>query len=112
MKSVIAFVQPFMAEKVVHALHAINGLSGATFTRVRGFGRNRARAARFSEEGIVGTSDKIRVEAMVHDALLERVVATILATAHTGKNGDGKIYVVPVEHAVRIRTGETGDVAI
>lgn len=112
MKSIVAFVQPFMAEKVVHALHAINGLSGATFTRVRGFGRNRAKAARFAQEGIVGTSDKVRVEAMIPDALEDRVVQAILAAAHTGKNGDGKIYVAAVERAVRIRTGETGDVAV
>lgn len=112
MKSIVAFIQPFMAEKVVHALHAIDELSGATFTRVRGFGRNRARAARFTQEGIVGTSDKMRVEAIVPDALEERVVQAILAAARTGKVGDGKIYVVAVERAVRIRTGETGDVAV
>ena len=106
MRSVIAFVQPFMAEKVVHALQAIDELSGATFTRVRGFGRNRARAARFTEEGIVGTSDKVRVEAMIPDALEDRVVQAIRDAARTGKPGDGKIYVVAVERAVRIRTGD------
>lgn len=112
MKYIIAFVQPFMADKVVHALHAIDGLSGATFTRVRGFGRGRAKASPFSAEGIVGTSDKLRVEAMVPDALEDRVVQAIVAAAHTGKIGDGKVYVTAVERAVRIRTGETGDVAV
>lgn len=112
MKCVVAFVQPFMAEKVVHALHAIEGLSGATFSRVRGFGRNRARAAPFTQEGIVGTTDKIRVEAIIPDALEERVVQAILAAARTGKAGDGKIYVAAVHRAVRIRTGETDEEAV
>ena len=117
MKVVIAFIQPFMAGKVVEALHAIPGLSGASFTDVRGFGRGRAKdeakpTEAEVEEELLGTLAKVRVEAMVPDALADLVVQTIQDAAHTGTRGDGKVYVSSIEHAVRISTGEEGERAI
>ncbi len=117
MKVVIAFVQPFMASKVVQALHAVPGLSGATFTEVKGFGRGRAKGVTKPteaevEEELLGTLPKVRVEAMVPDGLEEMVVRTIRDAAHTGNRGDGKVYVASIHHAVRISTGEEGEKAI
>jgi len=117
MKVVIAFVQPFMAAKVVQALHEVRGLSGATFTEVRGFGRGRTKdEARPTEaeveEELLGTLAKVRVEAMVPDTLADLVVQTIRDAAHTGNRGDGKVYVSSIDHAVRISTGEEGEQAV
>lgn len=110
MKQVIAFVQPFMADKVVDALHGIAGLSGGSVTPVRGFGRGRQRHG--SQEDLVGTAPRVRIDVMSADGLVDQVVKTIRDAAHTGNRGDGKVYVVPVERAVRISTGEEGDVAV
>ncbi len=117
MKVVIAFIQPFMAEKVVEALHAVPGLSGATFTEVRGFGRGRAKDEATPtetevEEELFGTLPKVRVEAMVRDGLEDLVVRTIRDAAHTGNRGDGKVYVSSIDRAVRISTGEEGEKAV
>lgn len=113
MKMIVAFVQPFMAEKVVSALHEVEGLSGATFTEVRGFGRARAAGAiEVTEEDLFGTVPKIRIEAMVSDGLADRVARAIRDSAHTGNRGDGKVYVIPLERALRITTGEEGERAV
>ena len=117
MKVVIAFVQPFMAGKVVQALHAVPGLSGATFTEVRGFGRGRAKGGKKEteveiEEELLGTLSKVRVEAMVPDELEDRVVKAIREAAHTGNRGDGKVYVSSIGRAVRISTVEEGNQAV
>ncbi|MBI5368013.1 MAG: P-II family nitrogen regulator [Planctomycetes bacterium] len=113
MKMIVAFVQPFMAHKVVTALHEVQGLSGATFTEVRGFGRGRAAgAADVTEEDLLGTVAKVRVEVMVPDRLLDRVVRAVHDAAHTGHRGDGKIYVLPLERALRIGGAEEGEGAV
>ncbi len=113
MKMIVAFVQPFMAEKVVAALHVVEGLSGATFTEVRGFGRGRgARASDVTEEELLGTVPKVRIEAMAPDGLVDRVVCAIRDSAHTGNRGDGKVYVIPLERALRITTREEGEGAV
>lgn len=113
MKMIVAFVQPFMTDKVVQALHAVEGLSGASFWSVHGFGRGRGEepgADRHQE--ILGAIRKVRVEVMVPDALEETVVRTIREAARTGRKGDGKIYVVALQRALRIRTGEEGETAV
>ena len=107
MRMIIAYVQPFMAAKVVHALHQIPGLTGATFTEARGFGRGR-RTDTFSEEVIAGTADRVRVEVVVPASMEDAIVAAIRGAAHTGNRGDGKIFVLPVERGVRISTREEG----
>lgn len=112
MKTVIAFVQPFMAEKVIQALHGVEGLSGATCTRVYGFGRGRGGSAEHRHEEVFGTTAKVRIEAMIPDRLERSVVDVIRHAAHTGRKGDGKIYVIPVERAIRIRTGEEDEAAV
>ncbi len=107
MNMVIAFIQPFMAQEVVLALHRVPGLSGASFTDVKGFGRGRPTDSP-SSEALYGTSERLRVEVMVPASLADAVVSAIREGAHTGNRGDGKIYVVSVERALRIATGEEG----
>lgn len=107
MRMIVAYVKPFMAPKVVHALRQVPGLTGATFTEARGFGRGR-RTDTLSEEVIAGTADRVRVEVAVPASLEEAVVVAIRDAAHTGKRGDGKIFVLSVERGVRISTGEEG----
>jgi nitrogen regulatory protein PII len=113
MKMIVAFVQPFMTEKVVQALHTVPGLSGASFAPVHGFGRGRGDepgASRHAE--ILGAIRKTRVEVMVTDALADTVVKVIREHARTGRKGDGKVYVVDLTRAIRIRTGDEGDAAV
>lgn len=111
MKMVIAFIQPFMAPDVVHALHRVPGLTGATFTDVKGFGRGRP-TDQPSSEVLLGTADRVRVEVVVHEDVEDAVVRAIGEAAHTGNRGDGKIYVLAVDRAVRIATAEEGDHAV
>ena len=111
MKHVMAFIQPFMADKVVDALHQVTGLAGASLSDVRGFGRGRSGKRSGSEE-LFGTVPRVRVDVMVPDALVEMVVRAIQSVAHTGQRGDGKVYVTSLERAVRISTGEEGEAAV
>lgn len=113
MKMVVAYVQAFMADAVVDALHEIPEVTGATLTKVQGFGRGRAKGSTKATEGdFVGTRVKARVEVVVADGLADRVVAAITDAARTGNPGDGKICVLPVESAVRIRTAERDEKAV
>lgn len=113
MKIIIGFIQPFKARNVVEALHGIRGLTGATFTDVRGFGRGRAKGASgVTDEELLGTVPKVRVEAMVPDDLVDVVVRAIRESARTGNRGDGKVYVIPMEKAARVGTAEEGEAAV
>jgi nitrogen regulatory protein PII len=113
MKMVVAYVKSFMAPQVIDALHALPELTGATFSTVQGFGRGRAKGSKAAAEGeFFGTRPKVRVEALVPDALVAQVVAAITTAAHTGNPGDGKICVIPVEYVVRIRTSEVDEQAV
>ena len=109
MKSIIAFIRPTKEDAVREALHELSGLTGASFSDVRGFGRGRSH---FSEEDIVGVGARVRVEVMVEDSLAAAVESAIAVTAHTGLRGDGKIYVLSLDAARRISTGETGPTAV
>ena len=112
MKEIKAIIQPFMLDKVLEALHGIEDLPGLTVSEVRGFGRTRGRN---SDAGAAGPSQyvkKAKLEVVVPDVLLERVLRTIQEHAHTGNLGDGKIFVYRVDDVLRIRTGERGDAAI
>jgi nitrogen regulatory protein PII len=111
MKIVIAFIQPFMARDVMRALHGVPGLTGATFTDVKGFGRGRPTESPTAEV-LLGTAQRIRIEVAVPENLEEEVVHAIREAAHTGNRGVGKIYVLPVDRAVRIATGEEGNAAV
>lgn len=112
MKSIVAFIQPAKEEAVREALHSLSGISGATFMHVRGFGRGRGTPDDASEEAIVGTLRKVRVDIMADDHIIDQTVTAIARAAHTGRRGDGKVYVLPVESALRISTGETGAIAV
>lgn len=95
------------------ALHGIPGLSGASFSDVRGFGRGRGLSREEAQqEAVVGALHRVRVEMMVSDAIVTLVEKAILAAAHTGQGGDGKLYILPLGTARRIRTGESGDTAV
>ena len=106
MKLIVAYIQPFVVEKVVQVLHATPGVSGATVAHARGFGRGRQTAQ--EEEEIYGTSARARVEIAANDDCVTPIVKKIASAAHTGKRGDGKILVLPLETAIRIQTGEEG----
>lgn len=113
MKQVVAFIRPSKEDAVCQALHGISGISGASFSDIRGFGRGRAdRSRRQIDEAIVGALPQVRVDIMVQAVVLDEVVAAIENNAFTGNRGDGKIYVVPIESAVRISTRETGPAAV
>ncbi len=108
MKLVTAIIKPFKLDEVREALSGI-GVQGITVTEVKGFGRQKGHTELYrGAEYVVDFLPKVKVEAAVADDLLERVIETIEGAARTGKIGDGKIFVTPIEQVVRIRTGETG----
>ena len=112
MKLVTAIIKPFKLDEVREALSAI-GVQGITVTEVKGFGRQKGHTELYrGAEYVVDFLPKVRIEVVVTEAILERVIETISRSARTGKIGDGKIFVVPVEQAIRIRTGETGEDAV
>ena len=108
MKMIIAIVQPFMGADVVHALHGMDGVTGATFTEARGFGRSRRKGV-LDGELISDEGAKVRVEVVVRDEQAAAVAQAIRAAAHTGNRGDGKVFVLPVDDVMRISTGEQGE---
>ena len=108
MKLISAIVKPFKLDEVREALAAI-GIQGMTVTDVRGFGRQKGHTELYrGAEYVVDFLPKINIEVAVADEFLEQVIEAIGKSASTGKIGDGKIFVVDLEQAVRIRTGETG----
>lgn len=112
MKLVTAIVKPFKGEDVREALSEI-GIQGMTVTEVKGFGRQKGHSELYrGSEYIVDFLPKIRVEIAIDDDQLEEVVEAIIAAAQTGRVGDGKIFVTPLEEVIRIRTGETGSDAV
>jgi nitrogen regulatory protein P-II 1 len=112
MKKIEAIIKPFKLDEVKNALHEI-GITGMTVAEVRGFGRQKGHTEVYrGAEYVIDFLPKVKVEIVVDDALAMRVVETIQAAARTDKIGDGKIFVVPVEEAVRIRTGERGPDAV
>jgi len=112
MKLITAIIKPFKLDEVREAL-AETGVTGLTVTEVKGFGRQKGHTELYrGAEYVVDFLPKVKVEAAVPDALVERAIESITRAARTGKIGDGKIFVVAVEQVVRIRTGETGESAI
>ncbi len=112
MKLIIAIIKPFKLEEVKTALGGI-GVSGMTVSEVKGFGRQKGHTEIYrGSEYTVDFLPKIQLEVVVSDELAAKVIGTIVASAQTGKIGDGKVFVLPVTDAVRIRTGETGDQAV
>lgn len=112
MKMVTAIIKPFKLDEVREALSAI-GVQGITVTEVKGFGRQKGHTELYrGAEYVVDFLPKVKVEAAISDDLLERAIETIEKAANTGKIGDGKIFVFPLEQVVRIRTGEVGAEAL
>jgi nitrogen regulatory protein P-II 2 len=112
MKQITAIVKPFKLEEVREALAEI-GVSGLTVTEVKGFGRQKGHTELYrGAEYVVDFLPKVKIEAAVDDAIVDRVIEAIEAAARTGKIGDGKIFVSALEQVVRIRTGETGKDAL
>ena len=112
MKKIEAIIKPFKLEEVKDAL-AEMGIEGMTVTEVKGFGRQKGHTEIYrGSEYTVDFLPKVKVEVVVNDETVEKAVATIITAAKTGKIGDGKVFVLPVDHAVRIRTDETGSKAV
>ncbi|MDE2357086.1 MAG: P-II family nitrogen regulator [Alphaproteobacteria bacterium] len=112
MKLIIAIVKPFKLDEVREAISAA-GVEGVTVTEVMGYGRQKGQTEIYrGAEYQVNFVPKVKIEAVVSDETAPRAVAAIRAAAATGKIGDGKIFILNVEDAIRIRTGETGAAAI
>ncbi len=112
MKLIIAVIKPFKLDDVREALTPL-GVQGLTVSEVKGFGRQKGQTEIYrGAEYHVNFLPKVKVEIAVADDLAEQVVEAIMKSAHTGKIGDGKIFVMDVERAVRIRTGETNEEAL
>jgi nitrogen regulatory protein P-II 1 len=112
MKKIEAIIKPFKLEEVKEALGEI-GVEGMTVTEVKGFGRQKGQTEIYrGSEYVVDFLPKIKIEIVLGDEKSEEVVKTITKAARTGKIGDGKIFVLPVEEAVRIRTGEVAESAV
>lgn len=108
MKLITAIIKPFKLDEVREALAEI-GVSGLTVTEVKGFGRQKGHTELYrGAEYVVDFLPKIRIDMVIDDGLVDASIEAILKAAHTGKIGDGKIFVQPVEQAIRIRTGESG----
>ena len=112
MKKIEAIVKPYKMDEVKDALHAL-GLQGMTVTDVRGFGRQKGHVELYrGAEYDIAFIPKTKIEMVVSDGLIEKVVRAIQETALTGKIGDGKIFISSLEQIIRIRTGEDGEGAI
>lgn len=112
MKQIIAIIKPFKLDEVREAL-ADSGVSGLTVTEVRGFGRQKGHTELYrGAEYVVDFLPKVKIELVIDDSMVEMAIEAIIKAARTGKIGDGKIFVTPVEQVIRIRTGENGPQAI
>ena len=112
MKKVEAVIKPFKLEEVREALSEV-GINGLTVTEVKGFGRQKGHTELYrGAEYTIDFLPKVKLELVVADDLLDSAIEAITKSAHTGKIGDGKIFVLDVEQALRIRTGETGEEAV
>jgi len=112
MKKIEAIIKPFKLEEVKDALGEV-GIQGMTVTEVKGFGRQKGHTEIYrGSEYTVDFLPKVKIELVLSDKLVETALAAIIKAARTGKIGDGKVFVSPMEQALRIRTGEAGDNAI
>ena len=112
MKFIIAIIKPFKLDDVRQALGEI-GVQGLTVTEVKGFGRQKGHTELYrGAEYVVDFLPKVKLEIAIDDDLVDRAIEAISTSANTGKIGDGKIFVTPLEQVVRIRTGESGSAAL
>jgi nitrogen regulatory protein P-II 1 len=112
MRKIEAVIKPFKLDEVKEALHGI-GIQGMTVTEVRGFGRQKGHTELYrGAEYVVDFLPKIKIEIAVRDEMVDKVIEVIVKAANTGRIGDGKIFVTPMEEVIRIRTGERGPEAV
>ncbi|NVJ93246.1 MAG: P-II family nitrogen regulator [Methylocystaceae bacterium] len=112
MKKIEAIIKPFKLDEVKEALHEV-GLQGITVIEAKGFGRQKGHTELYrGAEYVVDFLPKVKIELVIDDAMVEGAVEAIQQAAHTGRIGDGKIFISNVEEAIRIRTGETGSEAV
>ncbi|HWV17024.1 MAG TPA: P-II family nitrogen regulator [Rhodocyclaceae bacterium] len=112
MKKIEAIIKPFKLDEVREALHDV-GVTGMTVTEVKGFGRQKGHTELYrGAEYVVDFLPKLKLEIVVTDESADAAIDAIVKAARTGKIGDGKIFVLPTEQVIRIRTGESGDSAI
>lgn len=112
MKKIEAIIKPFKLDEVKEALHEV-GLQGITVTEAKGFGRQKGHTELYrGAEYVVDFLPKVKIELVLEDAMLDRAIEAIQQAAHTGRIGDGKIFVSAIEDAIRIRTGERGSEAV
>ena len=112
MKKIEAIIKPFKLDEVKEALQEV-GIQGLSVTEVKGFGRQKGHTELYrGAEYVVDFLPKVKIELILPDDMVEPAIAAIIQAARTDKIGDGKIFVYPVEQAIRIRTGESGDDAI
>ena len=112
MKLIIAVIKPFKLEEVREALTAA-GVQGLMVSEIKGYGRQAGHTEIYrGAEYVINYVPKVRIELVVPDAIVEQVVEAVAGSARTGKIGDGKVFVIDVENALRVRTGETGDAAL
>jgi nitrogen regulatory protein P-II 1 len=112
MRKIEAVIKPFKLDEVKEALHGI-GIQGMTVTEVRGFGRQKGHTELYrGAEYVVDFLPKIKLEIAVKDEMVDKVIDAIVSAANTGRIGDGKIFVLPMDEAIRIRTGERGPEAV
>jgi nitrogen regulatory protein P-II 1 len=113
MKEIKAIIRPFKLLNVVSALQKIENLPGVTISDIRGFGKSKAQDAREKiMDGLIAYVQKVKIEVVVPDELVETVVNTIQAQAHTGNPGDGKVFICSVDNVIKIRTNERGSGAV
>ena len=112
MKKIEAIIKPFKLDEVKEALHEI-GLQGITVLEAKGFGRQKGHTELYhGAEYVVDFLPKVKIELVIEDDMLERAVEAIMQAAHTGRIGDGKVFISTVDDAIRVRTGERGKDAI
>jgi nitrogen regulatory protein P-II 1 len=112
MRKIEAIIKPFKLDEVKEALHDI-GIQGMTVTEVKGFGRQKGHTELYrGAEYVVDFLPKIKIEIAVPDEMADKVVQAVVSAANTGRIGDGKIFVLPMEEVIRIRTGERGQDAL
>ncbi|GHC24509.1 nitrogen regulatory protein P-II 1 [Kushneria pakistanensis] len=112
MKLVSAIIKPFKLDDVRESLSEV-GVQGITVTEVKGFGRQKGHTELYrGAEYVVDFLPKVKIEVAVDDAMVDQIIEAITTVANTGKIGDGKIFVAPLEQVIRIRTGETGQDAV
>ena len=112
MKKVEAIIKPFKLDEVKEALHEV-GIKGITVTEAKGFGRQKGHTELYrGAEYVVDFLPKVKIEVVMEESMVERAVEAIMQAAHTGRIGDGKVFVSSIDEAIRIRTGERGPDAI